>query len=234
MLISGIQPFTTLDFPGQISCIVWTAGCNFRCGYCHNPEFVLPEKLKELRDNIIPEIAVLRFLESRVGKLDGVVVSGGEPTLQHGLIDFVSEVKELGFLVKLDTNGTNPEVVEQLLQEELIDYIAMDYKVPLTEYQIVSGPFKHFGKIAQTRDLVMQSARPYEFRATVLQEVHTPERLQLMAEELNGSARLYLQQFRPGHVLDDAYSAYTPFSQREMEHIAEMFRLHVSEVFVRT
>lgn len=233
MLISGIQQFTAIDYPEKLSCIVWTAGCNFRCGYCHNPEFVLPEKLQEIKESFIPEQAVMNFLDSRKGKLDGVVMSGGEPTLQHDLYDFIKKIKAKDFLVKLDTNGTKPDLVEGLLEEGLVDYVAMDYKVPLSEYGIVSGAFKYFPNIARTRDILLQGGRPYEFRATILRQVHTPERLRIMAEELAGAENVFLQEFRPGHTLDPAYQQYEPFTDKEMEQIKNMFQEHVKQVTVR-
>jgi pyruvate formate lyase activating enzyme len=135
MKIGGLQKFSLLDYPGKISAVVFTQGCNFRCPYCHNPELVDPERFQEC----IPEDEIFAFLETRRGKLEAVTVTGGEPTIQNGLSSFVRRIKDMGFMVKLDTNGSRPEVLEELIRHKLIDYIAMDIKAPLEKYEAVTG-----------------------------------------------------------------------------------------------
>ncbi|PIR76985.1 MAG: anaerobic ribonucleoside-triphosphate reductase activating protein, partial [Candidatus Magasanikbacteria bacterium CG10_big_fil_rev_8_21_14_0_10_38_6] len=139
MVISGVQPFTLLDFPEKTACIIFTAGCNFRCGYCHNPEFVLPEKIQQIKTSFIDEETIYSFLQKRKGLLDGVVISGGEPTMMGDLPAFIRNIKELGFLVKLDTNGNRPLVLQHLLDEGLLDYVAMDVKTSLVNYADLVG-----------------------------------------------------------------------------------------------
>ncbi|HEC86320.1 MAG TPA: anaerobic ribonucleoside-triphosphate reductase activating protein, partial [Thermoplasmatales archaeon] len=133
MIIGGFQRFSLIDYPGKICAIIFTQGCNFRCPYCHNPELVNPKLFQEPID----ENDIFRFLEMRKGKLDAVEITGGEPTLQPDLIEFMRKIKAMGFLIKLDTNGTNPEVVEKIIKNKLVDYIAMDVKAPLEKYEKV-------------------------------------------------------------------------------------------------
>ena len=137
-IIGGVQKTTLIDFPGKIAAIVFTHGCNFRCGYCHNPSLLLN---KEKVVNNYTTKDFFSFLQTRIGKLDGVVITGGEPTLQSGLYDFIKEIKQMGFAVKLDTNGTNPDVIEKLLNDNLLDYIAMDIKAPLEKYSQITGTY---------------------------------------------------------------------------------------------
>lgn len=233
MLISGIQPFTILDYPGKVSCIVFTPGCNFRCGFCHNPEFVLPEKIAELRENFIKEEAFFNFLAQRRRKLDGVVISGGEPTLMPDLEEFIRKIKSLGFLVKLDSNGNRPAVLKRLLDKNLLDYIAMDFKTSLPRYQGLSGQWAVEKNIAESIRLISTSGVDHEFRTTLVKEVHTPEVLHEMCRQIKGVKRLSLQTFRPGITLSPAFANYTPFSEEETGHIADLFSASVEEVIIQ-
>jgi pyruvate formate lyase activating enzyme len=233
MLVSAIQKFTMLDYPEKTACIVFTPGCNFRCSYCHNPEFVLPEKLKELRSSFIPEEAVFNFLETRKGLLDGVVVTGGEPTIMPDLLAFIKKIKDRGFLVKLDTNGNRPQVVAQAIERSLVDYIAMDVKTSLTEYQRLAGARANPKYIKESIDLVKNSGIDYEFRSTLIKDLHTEEILHDMVEVLRGAKKLYLQRFRSGNTLDPAAEEYLPFSDKEMKEIKELFAPAVEFVGIR-
>ncbi|MBI5729017.1 MAG: anaerobic ribonucleoside-triphosphate reductase activating protein [Candidatus Magasanikbacteria bacterium] len=233
MLISGVQPFTMLDYPGKSAAIVFTAGCNFRCGYCHNPEFVLPELLAKMKDSFIPTEAVFRFLDERRGLLEGVVVTGGEPTMHHDLVPFLGEIKRRGFAVKLDTNGNRPEVVAAALSAGSLDYIAMDYKTSLSEYQALAGALASRVKIKETVELIKQSGIGYEFRVTLVKELHSAILIEQMVKELAGARCVFLQQFRPATTLNPAFASYRAFSAGEMEAIAEQFRATVLEVAVR-
>ncbi|OGH64725.1 MAG: anaerobic ribonucleoside-triphosphate reductase activating protein [Candidatus Magasanikbacteria bacterium RIFCSPHIGHO2_02_FULL_47_14] len=233
MLISGVQKFTMLDFPEKTACIVFTPGCNFRCGYCHNPEFVLPEEIQKLKKNFISEATFFRFLEGRQGLLDGVVITGGEPTMMGDLGEFIGKVKERDFLVKLDTNGSNPERVKPLLEKHLIDYVAMDVKTSLASYRSLVGAGGRAEKIAQSMRLFMESACQYEFRITLVKEFHTYEMLEDLAKEIQGAKKLYLQSFRPGNTLDPLFKNYHAFSSSEMEEIRGIFSRTVAEVTIR-
>lgn len=162
MKIGGLIKFTLIDFPGRVSAVVFTQGCNFRCRYCHNPELVYPHLLGEP----MPEEEVLAFLQRRKGTLEGVVVSGGEPTLQPDLLEFMGKLKALGYFVKLDTNGTRPDLLREMLDKKLVDYIAMDLKAPLEKYSVITGVETNPGVLRQSMELIEHSGLPYEFRTT--------------------------------------------------------------------
>lgn len=219
MLCSGVQPFTLLDFPGKVACVVFVAGCPFRCGYCHNPEFVLPDQIQKLADRFISHDALLAFLQSRVGKLEGVVVSGGEPTTAPDLIHFFKTVRELGFSTKLDTNGYFPERLCELIGERVLDYIAMDIKGDADTYAQVAGIPMDMERIRHSIAAIMQSGVEYEFRSTLVKEIHTPAVLERMEHMIHGATRWYWQRFRPGHVLDPAWSSRETYTLDELENL---------------
>lgn len=232
MKLSAIQRFTMLDYPGRVACIAFTPGCNMRCGFCHNPEFVLPEKIREIQSDLIEEQTFFNFLDKRRGLLEGVVVSGGEPTIWRDLPEFLRRIKEKGFLTKLDTNGNHPEMLRALLDQQLVDYVAMDVKTSLAEYPKLGGTVKP-ENIQESIRLLKASGIPYEFRTTLIKEVHTEKVLQDMAELLSGATRYHLQTFRPGHTLAPRFSAYHPFSPEEMQELVKRFSTAVDEVGIR-
>lgn len=233
MIFSGIQKFTLIDYPGKIACILFTGGCNFRCSFCHNPEFVVPEQLAKISQSFIPEEAALNFLKRRQGKLEGVVISGGEPTIMPDLEDFIAKVRRLGFAVKLDSNGNRPEVLRSLMEKKLVDYIAMDFKTSLPKYQALVGQWADEKKLSESIELLKKGDVDYEFRTTLIREVHTSEVLKAMGKVMAGAKRLYLQTFRSGIVLDPAFKDYHAFSAEEMGAIAKSFFGSVREVAIR-
>ncbi len=233
MLISGIQPFTLLDYPHKVSCVIFTPGCNFRCGYCHNPEFVLPEHIIQLKRSFIPEKTFYRFLEKRQSLLDGVVISGGEPTMAVGLLDCMRNIKSRGFLVKLDTNGNQPSVIQQVISENLVDYIAMDVKTSIAEYTSLVLNCVIPNHIIESIQLIKDSGISYEFRSTLIKEIHREKTLEDMRELLVGADMMYIQTFRPTTTLDPKFAQYHPFSNDEMQSIAHKFREVVREVVIR-
>ncbi|MCK9361606.1 anaerobic ribonucleoside-triphosphate reductase activating protein [Patescibacteria group bacterium] len=233
MKFSAIQPFTVLDYPGKAACIAFTPGCNFRCGYCHNPEFVLPDRVKLLEPDFIDEETVIGFLERRKGLLDGIVVTGGEPTLHRGLPDFLRRVKSLGFLVKLDTNGSLPQVVGKLFDENLLDYVAMDVKTSLEQYPGLVGPCIQPKAIQDSIDLIRDHAPDYEFRTTLLREVHGLPVLKDMIGLVARAKRYVLQPFRSAVTLDPNFGSYSAPDASEMELIIDLFRPHVGELILR-
>lgn len=234
MFLSGVQPFTLLDYPEHTACIAFTPGCNMRCGFCHNPEFVLPEMLIKIKDTFITEEAFLRFLDSRVGMLDGVVISGGEPTVQVDLLPFLEHIKEKGFLVKLDTNGNKPEVIEQAIDQSLVDYIAMDVKTSLENYTELTGKLTKTQNIQTSIDLLKQNRVPYEFRSTLIQEIHTPKILTKMSELMSGAQQLFLQTFRSEQTLNPDFTKYHSFSDEELRSIAQnYFSPNIASVHIR-
>lgn len=233
MKFSAIQRFTLLDYPGRVACIAFTPGCNMRCGFCHNPEFVLPELVKELQPSFIDEGPFLNFLDQRQGLLDGVVVSGGEPTVWPDLPILMRQIKERGFLVKLDTNGNNPEMLRKLLDEKLLDYVAMDVKTSLEGYSTLVGVGIDGKNIAKSIELLKSSAIPYEFRTTLIKEIHTEPILAALEKLVTGAREYYLQIFRPGHTLSPTFARYHPFAHDEMERLAERFGKFVGKIGVR-
>lgn len=163
MLISGLMKFSMIDYPGKIAAVIFTQGCNIRCKYCHNPELIPPvnnfgQELKEEE--------VLKFLEKRKGSLEGVVITGGEPTLQKDLASFAKKLKDMGFLVKLDTNGTNPDVVKDLISQKLVDFIAMDIKAPFEKYKAICGVDVPSATILATMRHIEDSGLDYQYRTT--------------------------------------------------------------------
>lgn len=167
MKIGGLVKFTLIDFPSTPAAIVFTQGCNFRCRYCHNPELVYPHLFTES----MPEEEVMAFLQRRQGTLEGVVISGGEPTLQEDLIRFMADIKALGYKTKLDTNGTRPEVIKELIDKKLVDFIAMDLKAPLEKYAAITGVDANSTVLKQSMDLIVKSGLAYQFRTTYDKEV---------------------------------------------------------------
>ena len=175
----GLTPFTMLDFPDRVACIVWVAGCNMRCGYCHNPQIVLGQ-------GSIGEEEILEFLTRRQGLLDGVVLSGGEATNWRGLCDFATKVKAMGCALKLDTNGLRPDVVARMLKARLLDRIALDYKAPPTKFRRVTG-VKAWSRFSSTLDLLCsQDAVPFEVRTTIHSDLLGEEDVLIIANDLAG------------------------------------------------
>jgi pyruvate formate lyase activating enzyme len=190
--LAHLVPTSLLDYPDRVAAVLFTAGCNFRCPFCHNAELVLPEKTRELQ--LTGKQEVFRALEERRGFLDGVVITGGEPTLQPDLREFIREVRQLGLLVKLDTNGSRPEVLEDLLAAGLLDYVAMDVKAPLTRYSDFAGVPVDLSAIEESICLVRERAPDYEFRTTVAPGL-VAEDLKEIAVLLAGSRCWFLQPF---------------------------------------
>ncbi len=182
MKIGGLIKFTLIDYPGHVAAVVFTQGCNFRCRYCHNPELVYPHLLQES----MPKEDVLSFLRKRKGSLEGVVITGGEPTLHLGLIDFMAEIKALGYKIKLDTNGTKPEVLQEAIERQLVDFVAMDLKAPLEKYSLITGVEFDPKIIQKSMDMIVASGLPYEFRTTYDKEVLTDEDIQSISASVQG------------------------------------------------
>lgn len=233
MILSGIQKFTLLDFPGKVACILFTGGCNFRCSFCHNPEFVLPEELAKIRGSFIPEEAAFNFLRQRQGMLEGVVITGGEPTIMPDLEPFIVKIRALGFAIKLDTNGNKPEVLRSLMDKGLLEYVAMDFKTSLPDYKALVGQWADEMKLRESIELLKQGDIEYEFRTTLVKEVHSPKILEAMRDTLSGAKRLFLQPFRNEITLNPAFRDYHAFSPDEMRDIAGFFAGSVGQVTVR-
>ena len=197
MKIKGLQKTTLIDYPDKVACTIFTFGCNFHCPYCHNPELVIEDGTKE-----IPQEEILKFLEERKDFFDGVCVTGGEPTLHIDLSELLKKIKKLGLAVKLDTNGTNPEMVEQLIKDKMVDYIAMDIKAPLKKYEQVVKEKVDLEKIKKSVELTKNSGIDYEFRMTVPPETFDEKDFAEIGKWLKGAKKFYLQKFKGIKTLD--------------------------------
>ncbi len=228
MLINGILKLTLLDYPGHTACTVFTGGCNFRCPFCQNAALVLrvPEQ------PVVPEEELFNLLEKRRGLLDGVCVTGGEPTLQADLLEFLRRIKEKGFLVKLDTNGTRPQVISQALEQGLVDKVAMDIKTCRERYPLVAGIDRpDMGAIEDSVRLLLSNPGKYEFRTTVVRQLHTAEDMQGIGEWIKGAQEYYLQGFKDsGDIIEDGFSA---LSKDEMESLLAVVRRFVPSAQLR-
>lgn len=209
--IGGLQKTSFIDYPGKISAIVFTQGCNFRCPYCHNPELVM------CKNKLIQSEDVLSFLETRKHKLQGVVITGGEPTIHQDLPEFISSVKSMGFLVKLDTNGTNPGMLRRLLDEKLLDFIAMDFKSHPRDYHRVAGRFVDIQAVVSSIRMIQLSGIEHEFRTTVHKDLLSIKDLQEMAAYLNYDMHYRFQQFIPTKCLDETYLSKETYPDRMIQ-----------------
>lgn len=232
MQLSGIKKSTLLDYPGKVATIVFTAGCNLRCGYCHNSEFVLPEKIQKICHDFISEEVFFRFLKTRTGFLDAVVICGGEPTLQSDLPDFCRRIKELWFLVKLDTNGSTPKVLDNLLDENLLDYVAMDVKYSLDRYEELSGKHIDIGLYKASIEIIKTRLPDYEFRTTVIKWVHSKEDIESIAQTISWAKNYYLQNYRSGNTLDPNF-VWDSFLESELLELQAIAAPYVEKCGIR-
>lgn len=229
MRIGAIQRFSMIDYPGQLAAIIFTQGCNFRCPYCHNPELVNFDLLQEP----LSENEILAFLESRKGKLDAVCITGGEPTLHPDLPEFIAKIKEMGFLVKLDTNGTNPELLNFLIENKLVDYVAMDIKAPLNNYYKVTKTQVDVAKLKKSIEILQAAEIEYEFRSTLISTLHSEEDLLEMAKSISKSKRYFLQKFVPTKTLDESFKLETTFSDEKFRAIRSLLENEIEDIQVR-
>jgi len=225
MGILGLQKLTLLDYPGKVACTVFTAGCNFACPFCHNSPLLRGE------GRPIPAEEALSFLKKRRGMLEGVCISGGEPTLWPGLMDFAREVKALGYAVKLDTNGARPEVLRALIDDGLIDYAAMDVKNSLAKYPKTAGTELDTGRITESISLLLRGSIGYEFRTTVTRELHTPEDMREIGRMIQGAEKYYIQPFKDsGDILRPGMSRHT---DAELNALLQAAREYVKGAEIR-
>ena len=230
MRISGLQKLTLLDYPGHVACTVFTGGCNFRCPFCHNAPLVLPERLQGDENGAE---TVLAFLKKRQGILDGVAVTGGEPLLHKDIDSFLREVKRLGYQVKLDTNGSFPERLRALVEEGLVDRVAVDIKnSPALYAKTVGVPGFDLAPVERSKNYLLSGKVEYEFRTTVVKGLHTRESLLEAARWIAGAREYYLQQFKDsGDVI--AIEGLSAFTGEEMHALADAVRPIVPSVQVR-
>ena len=228
MKICGLMKLTLLDFPEKTACTIFTGGCNFRCPFCHNASLVTRVNEQE----IIPESEILSFLSKRQGLLDGVCITGGEPLLQPDIEDFIRKVKDLGFLVKLDTNGSYPDKLKQLVSKGIIDYVAMDIKSSPENYGKVIG-IDNFDvtPIRESAEFLMEGHIPYEFRTTLVKELHDENDIVKIGQWLNGADKFFLQTFvDSGDIIGKNLSA---FSKDETEYLYTILRKYIKTAQIR-
>jgi pyruvate formate lyase activating enzyme len=216
MKIGGMQTLTLIDYPGAVAATIFLLGCNLRCHFCHNPELVLADDAAE----ILKVKEVIDFLKTRREFLDGVCITGGEPTIWRDLPDFIDKIKGMGFKVKLDTNGTNYKMLSDLIKQKRIDYVAMDIKAPWDKYEQVVGRKVNIAQIKKSAHLLLSGAVEYEFRSTILPALHKKEDLIAMAKQIKGAKRYYLQQFKPfAKMVDKEYKKAASFKSVDLQKI---------------
>lgn len=228
MRINGFQKTTLLDYPGHLAATVFLGGCNFLCPYCHNGSLVLsPDSLP-----VIPKEDILNTLKKRKNILEGVCITGGEPTLEPGLTDFIKEIKELGLLVKLDTNGSNPMLLKDLISSGLLDYVAMDIKNSKEKYSLTIGK-EHFPikNISESVNLLLMHKVAYEFRTTVTKELHTPSDFLSIGEWIKGADAYFLQSFK---LSEDVISPiFHGYSREELNEVRSLLLPFLKKVEIR-
>jgi len=229
MKIGAFQRFSLIEYPGKISAIIFCQGCNFRCPYCYNRELVLPELFQPL----LLEEEILDFLAKRRGKLEAVTITGGEPALQPDLNSFISRLKGMEYLVKVDTNGSIPIVLEEWIQSRLVDYIAMDIKGPLDKYGEITRSGIDPDKILQSIGILMASGVDYEFRTTVVQSLLTGDDILKIARLIAGAKRYALQRFLASKTLDDSFMDKRTFSDEAFDLLTAEIRPFVKSLILR-
>ncbi len=235
MYLKGLQKLTLLDFPEKIACTVFTFGCNFRCPFCHNADLVLSDRAAAGQ---VDEEAFFSFLASRRGLLQGVCVSGGEPTLMPDLVDFLARIKDLGFATKLDTNGARPEVLRAAVERGLLDYVAMDIKNSLPRYgETVGIPDFDTSGVETSMDFLMEGRLPFEFRTTLVSPLHTPEDMEAIGKRVAGAPLYFLQAFNdypddPTAIINSALGL-SPLSAETMSACLARLKMYVPNAQLR-
>ncbi len=229
MKIKGIQGVSTVDYPGKIVTTLFTGGCNFLCPFCQNRDLVLNyEKMLT-----IPDEGVIDKLSRRKGFIDGVCITGGEPTIEGNLVSFCRRLKMLGFLVKMDTNGYLPQKIEELIDKSAVDYIALDIKSSPERYSLASGIQVDLKKIEKSVEILMNSGVEYEFRTTCVPGFVEENDLEKIGKLINGGRLYVLQQFRSGTTLDPSLSRLKPYPTERLKSFVEIMKPYVERVEVR-
>lgn len=226
VMIGGFQKSSLIDYPEKISAVIFTQGCNFRCPYCHNPELFS-------RSAETTVSALLEFLKKRKGKLDGVVITGGEPTIHKDLPELIKQIKDMGFYVKLDSNGTNPQMLKNLIENKLIDYVAVDIKAPIEKYEQVVCSKVNIENILKSIEILKTSNIDYEFRTTVVKSQLEPIDFEKIGVLLNQVKKYYLQKFMPTKVLEESFLNEKTYSDEEFDSIINILKKYVKEVKLR-
>lgn len=209
MEIGGFQKLTLIDYPGRLAATVFFVGCNFFCPWCYSKELVLPEEIK--KQPKVSEKELFQFLKERKGLLEGVVICGGEPTIHKQLPSFVKKIKRLGYLVKLDTNGSNPQMIKEMIDKKLIDYVAMDIKLPKERYPEIYAQKVKIEDIEKSIKILKEGNIDYEFRSTIVPSIHSKKDIIEMAKWIRGAKKYYLQTFRPEKTIDPQFEKIKPY-----------------------
>ncbi len=229
MLIKGFLGTSLIDYPGKISAIVFTGGCNFRCPFCHNSDLVIA--LDTLPT--ITEEEFFKKIDKRRGFIDGIVITGGEPLINKDILNFIEKIKEREFLVKLDTNGSFPELLNEILDADIVDFIAMDIKSSPEKYSMASGVKVDLSKIEKSIELIMKKSPDYEFRTTVVPGITEEEDMIDMVKMIEGAKSYAIQQFRPMKVIDPRYLTIKPFPHEKLLRFVEIITPFVKKVELR-
>jgi len=220
MKIGGLQKLTLIDYPSKLAATVFLTGCNFRCPFCYSSELVLPEKIKNQPK--ISQKELFKFLKERKKLIEGVVLCGGEPVMSRGLLPLIKKIKKMGFLVKLDTNGSDPTLLKKLIDKKLVDYVAMDIKGPKERYSESSGARVDVKKIQKSIDILKEGEIDYEFRSTIVPTLHKKEDVIEMAKWIRGAKKYFLQNFRPEKTIDPKFEKIKPYPQKYMLEILKV------------
>jgi len=231
MKIGGLQKLTLIDYPGKVAATVFLIGCNFKCPYCHNPELVSPELVEGQPQ--IKESDFFKFLDERKGFLDGVCITGGEPTIHSDLPKFIQNIKKRGFSVKLDTNGSNSEMLEDLIKDDLVDFIAMDIKTSILKYSKVKAKNK-ISQVQKSINIIKNSGKDYEFRTTVVPEIVNEKDIKEIGKWLKGAKKIVLQQFHQKKTLNSSFKNIEPYSLQDLKKMVKILEPHVEVVELRT
>jgi pyruvate formate lyase activating enzyme len=229
MKIGGLRRVSLIDYPGLICATVFLQGCNFKCPYCHNPELVDPGLFR----TSIKENSVMEFLDSRKGKLDAVTICGGEPTIQDDLNHFIKKIKKMGFAVKLDTNGSQPKVINHLINEKLIDFIAMDIKAPLDKYKEIVKTNVNQDSIKESIKIILKATIPYEFRTTLVQSQLEENDILQIGKLITGASHYVLQNFINVVTLDKKFQKEKTFSEEKLQKIKNHLEHQIPSVTIR-
>lgn len=227
MKIGGLQKMTLIDYPGKIAATVFLVGCNFHCPFCHNPELVNSENGERFSVNDF-----FKFLDERKNFLDGICITGGEPTIHADLPKFIQNIKKRGFLIKLDTNGSNSEMLENLIKNNLIDFIAMDIKTSILKYDKVSAKNK-ISQVQKSINIIQDSSKDHEFRTTMAPGIVDEKDIKEIAQWLKGAKKIVLQQFRPEKVLDKSFKTIKPYPVQNLQKMIKILEPHIDTVELR-
>jgi pyruvate formate lyase activating enzyme len=235
--IKGVQKFSMIDYPGKLSCVVFLNKCNMRCGYCHNPELVFSNDSGGRFPNITPE-EFFNFLDEKKSWLDGVCITGGEPTLHPGLLGFMKNIKDKGYTLKIDTNGSNPGIIQKIIDNRLADYVAMDVKNSIIKYPSTANTKVPMDNIISSIDIIREAGKKniidYEFRTTILPRFIEESDIKSIGEMLKGSKKYVLQQFKPEESLvDDNLRNDKTYNNSELEKFRNILKEKISDVEIR-